>query len=248
MTVRPHVSRRGWRPVPAGIAGSGGGARRAVAALALANLIGNRWIPSVAYVPWNVAVATGLVAMARRAGSGVEDLGLARDAFGRSLRAGGAGAAAVGVLYAVLAVTGRGGALLRDSRLTTLDRRSALVHLLVRIPIGTALAEEVMFRSALPALLASDRRPSWLPGVAASALFGLWHVLPSNDRSRANAVPDASSSSLREIAATVGATAIAGALLDLARRRTGHLAAPVVLHTAANAFGFVAVRLVDGRR
>lgn len=219
-----------------------------MATLAAANLIGNRLIPSVAYVPWNLAVAAGLLGLARRAGNGVEDLGLDRGALGRGLRAGVAGASAVGVSYAVLAATERGGALLHDSRLTDLDRRSALVHLLVRIPIGTALAEEVMFRSALPALLASDRRPPWFPGMLASALFGLWHVLPSQDRSRANSAAGAPGPSVGGIASTVGVTAVAGALLDMARRRTGHLATPFVLHAATNAFGFVAVRLVDKRR
>jgi membrane protease YdiL (CAAX protease family) len=132
----------------------------------------------------------------------------------------------------------------RDDRVTSLGTTSARAHLLLRIPLGTALAEEVAFRGVLPAMLASPRRPAWLPGALASLLFGLWHVLPSRDLVQRNA-------GLRRVLApaprgavvlAVGITALAGGVLQALRKRTGHLVAPFTVHLATNVLGFLAAR------
>src|SRR4029450_7903746 len=82
-----------------------------------------------------------------------------------------------------------------DTRATSLSGAALLWHLLVRIPLGTALLEEVAFRGVVYAMV--ERRRGVRGGgvgsavrlgvVGSSLLFGLWHVLPSLGLRRANA-------------------------------------------------------------
>ncbi|HEX2153388.1 MAG TPA: hypothetical protein VHL52_05365, partial [Acidimicrobiia bacterium] len=133
-----------------------GGVTGALALLAVSNLATNRWLPRSAYVPWNLGMAAGLVVMARSAGLGIEDLGLDPRRLRKGARTGAVGVGMVGLGYATLLTSGWAEALLHDERLTSLSPRDALWHLLVRIPLGTVLAEEIAFRSVLPALLRSS--------------------------------------------------------------------------------------------
>lgn len=216
----------------------------AVGALTVSNVMSNRVLPDAAYVPWNLAVAAGLVALARGVGCRDEDLGLARADLGRGVRWGASLAAAVAGVQAGAWASARGRHAFDDRRVTDLDPAAARFQALVRIPLGTALAEEVVFRGVLPALFSSSRRP-WLPALASSALFGLWHVLPSQAlvlqnqgaghlaaRAGVGVVP----------AVTVATMATAGAALYEVRRRGRHLAAPVLVHLAVNLAGFVGAR------
>lgn len=222
-----------------------GGVTGALALLAVSNLATNRWLPRSAYVPWNLGMAAGLVVMARSAGLGIEDLGLDPRRLRKGARTGAVGVGMVGLGYATLLTSGWAEALLHDERLTSLSPRDALWHLLVRIPLGTVLAEEIAFRSVLPALLrSSPLSPAATPFVT-SLLFGLWHVLPSRDQSRANG-NEGSRSAQAWVA--VAATALGGGLLHRVRVRTGHVAAPIALHLASNAFGLLAVRITGSRR
>src|SRR6266508_2931635 len=58
---------------------------------------------------------------------------------------------------------------------------------LVRIPLGTALLEETLFRGVLLGL-GLRRWPRRVAVAWSSALFGLWHVLPSGGLSGYNPV------------------------------------------------------------
>jgi membrane protease YdiL (CAAX protease family) len=92
--------------------------------------------------------------------------------------------------------------------------RAALWAVLVVIPLGTVLPEELAFRGLLLALL--ERRHGVVTAtVASSGLFGLWHVLASLGGGAANAaIADvvgavAAGTGIRVIA-TVGFTSLAG--------------------------------------
>ena len=112
----------------------------------------------------------------------------------------------------------------------------------VRIPFGTALSEELIFRGAVLALL-ERRHPPFAAAAITSALFGLWHVLPALDSIAANAPDrDAPADSLSTVAGTVMTTAAAGAAFAWLRRRSGSILAPAILHAAMNAGGFIAIR------
>lgn len=221
-----------------------------VAALGLSNVMTNRVLPDATYVPWNLTVAAGLVSMARRAGCSDEELGLDRRYLGPGARLGAGLAAAVVVAHAAAWTSTRGRAAFDDRRVTELDTGQARYHALVRIPLGTALAEEVFFRGVLPAVLASPRHPS-LARWGSSGLFGLWHVLPSQllagrnqraGRLAARAGPAAL------VSLAVAGTAVAGVALHEARRRGRHLVAPVLVHLAINLSGFLGARALRSER
>jgi uncharacterized protein len=95
--------------------------------------------------------------------------------------------------------------------------------ILFRIPVGTVVAEELIFRGAFDAV-----SPTWSP-----IFFGLWHIHP------ARAAGDS-------VVGTVAGTFSAGLLFSWLRRRSGSVLAPALLHYAVNASGAVlAVRARD---
>lgn len=118
----------------------------------------------------------------------------------------------------------------------------ALLSALVVIPVGTVLLEEVAFRSVLWGML-SRHMTTWRVLLVSSALFGLWHVLPSLHLASANqGVNDAvsgagASASMLVVFATVAFTALGGVVAGELRRRSGSLLASVGMHWATNALG-----------
>jgi uncharacterized protein len=108
---------------------------------------------------------------------------------------------------------------------------------LVRIPLETALAEEVIFRGVLLALGLRSRSRGWAI-VTSSVLFGLWHVVPRLGAPARDAYgrPDASAT-----AAVFATTAIAGAGFAWLRLRAGSVLAPVLAHAALNMAAFAGV-------
>lgn len=192
--------------------------------------------------------ATGLlmtgsaVALARRAGHG-DELGTHADALRSGAMVGSAGALVVAAgIGAALAV--RSEAML-DDRPLSMSGPQARRYVLVHIPLGTVVPEEVVFRGALPALLRGPRTPAWVPAAVSSLLFGLWHVLPFQALRRHNRstseVADRYGDAVTLSVHTAAMTA-AGAALYEARRRAGHLLAPALIHYAANALGFLGAR------
>jgi CAAX protease family protein len=110
---------------------------------------------------------------------------------------------------------------------------------LVRIPWGTVLWEEVAFRGVLLASL--SRLVSVRTATAMSAaVFGIWHVRPTLSALAANNV--AGGPVLRAVAVVLGClfTGVAGGLFAWLRLRSGSLLAPGLLHLAANALGTLA--------
>ncbi|OZF05607.1 CPBP family intramembrane metalloprotease [Rhodococcus sp. 14-2686-1-2] len=86
---------------------------------------------------------------------------------------------------------------------------------LFRIPIGTVVTEELVFRAVF-----DDVSPSLSP-----VFFGLWHIHP------ARAAGDS-------VLGTVAGTFLAGVLFSWLRRRGGVLA-PMLLHYGVNASGAI---------
>jgi membrane protease YdiL (CAAX protease family) len=125
-----------------------------------------------------------------------------------------------------------------DARASGLSGAAVLWRALVRVPLGTALLEEVAFRGVLYALLAR-RYGVRAAVVASSLLFGLWHVLPSLGLRDANAVvgglfgPGPLGAVAAVLAAVVG-TGAAGVVFCELRRRSGSLLAPLALHGSLN--------------
>ena len=223
------------------------GATRAVglvlAALAVA-LVVERAVGG-AHLAVGLGLAACLLAVARAAGLTAADLGLARSAWPAGLRWGAAAAALVAAAYAVAYLLvpvrqalpeGEGGL-----------GRAALWAVLVVIPLGTVVPEELAFRGLLLALLGRGR------GVLAatllsSGLFGLWHVVAALGGGAANAAiadvvgGDAAGTAVR-VAVTVVSTSVAGVVLCWLRLRSGSLLAPVLAHWTVNGLGVIVAML-----
>jgi membrane protease YdiL (CAAX protease family) len=130
----------------------------------------------------------------------------------------------------------------RDERIVGAGTLQAAHQLLVHIPLTTAASEELMFRGALDAILARGREPRTASLISAG-LFGAWHILPALDRSLANpGVQHVHSGSKAKktmvVVAVCGVTAASGVALSWLRIRSGSVAAPILVHYAANAGGF----------
>jgi membrane protease YdiL (CAAX protease family) len=154
--------------------GSGRAVGLVIVALAVAKGV-DRAVPG-AHVAVGLGLIACLVAIARAQGLTTADLGLARSGWPAGLRWGATAAALVGTAYALAYVTGPVQEALPDGEGGL--GRTALWTVLVVIPLGTVLPEELAFRGLLLALL--GRRYGLLAAsLLSSGLFGLWHVVPS---------------------------------------------------------------------
>ncbi|MGH2790877.1 MAG: CPBP family intramembrane glutamic endopeptidase [Actinomycetota bacterium] len=190
----------------------------------------------------NLASAMSLTAFALRTGCTAAELGLDRTDLRRGLKTGSiAGACcSVGIgLAAALPSTRR---FFLDARLRGMSRRKTLYHASLRIPVATALAEEIMFRSALHALFAREHSLrttlSWT-----SFLFGLWHILPTLDTFEGNPassiVQNPGRARLMAAVGVTGTTAGAGLFFSFLRLRSRSVAAAVITHAAINIVALV---------
>jgi CAAX protease family protein len=200
--------------------------------------VGRNHLARRARIPANVAAAAALVGIARVAGVRGAELGLDPARLGRGVREGLLAATPLAAATAAVLGVPQTRRLLADEEITATSPGEAVFETLVRIPIETALAEEVAFRGVLLALGLRARPRGW--AVAMSSLcFGLWHVRPNRGpvarHAGANGAP----------ASTIGevvVTGVAGAGLAWLRLRSESLAAPIVAHAAVNMVAFAGLR------
>lgn len=208
-----------------------------ILAVAYNNLI-NRWGPfhGAAYVPVNLAFAA-VVTIPSVFVLSAASIGLQGDP---------GDLVAPVVLVAAFAVVVVGLASSRyahriaDRRVAGMHGAALAFYVLVRIPIGTAVTEELIFRGVLFAAWEAAGASELGAAVASSVAFGLWHVAPTVIGLRIND-PDASRQKLR--AAVIGAvllTTIAGLGLTWLRVWSGGLVAPIALHAGVNSVGALA--------
>jgi membrane protease YdiL (CAAX protease family) len=213
-------------------------------ALTAYNLAQNLIIPERAYVPANLAMAAGLVALARRSDLSFEAMGLGRGQLRKGFLVGSAVGGSMAAAIA-LAASGRFDRWFLDERARGHGRGESAYRVAVRFPIGTALFEEVAFRGVLDGLL---RRSAGDPAAraATAAAFGAWHLVPTfrffPDMGAARGAP--SSVKQRTLAALSGAilTGLSGFGFTVLRERTGSVAAPWLVHSAVNASSYLSAR------
>lgn len=192
---------------------------------AYGNAIAFAGFPQPVYVLVNLAAAGAVVLAARRAGSGLstDELGLGRASVRPGARWGLVQALVVGALVAA-------GLALAPERFPTqgvpADRASLAFDLLVRIPLGTALAEEVLFRGVLFGAWTTVRSTG-VAVLVTSAAFGLWHIGPT-------VVTLGEDVTVAKVAGAVAFTFVLGVILARGRVRTGGIWGPAIAHTAAN--------------
>jgi membrane protease YdiL (CAAX protease family) len=119
-----------------------------------------------------------------------------------------------------------------------------LSMLLFRIPIGTAVFEEIAFRGLLLAMLLQVTSPTWAIAWS-SIVFGLWHIAPTMAVLRTNGMEPMSLPGLRAVVGAVLVTTVAGVLLAWLRLASGSLLAPILAHWAANGFGLLAAAVTE---
>jgi membrane protease YdiL (CAAX protease family) len=222
---------RAWSPIAA-----------TVLALVAINVANNRLLPRSAYVPFCISMAIALIAFARRVdGRSWAELGLAREDLGSGLRWGGAIIAGMVGLYLVAFVLPPTRDLFLDDRVRTMTTSSVLASAFIRVPFGTVLLEEVAFRGVLLAQLAARTRRAVAIGIS-SALFGLWHVLPSIGFESVNPVAEDTIGGLPGWVTVVGSvlfTAASGVVFCWLRDRSRSLLAPMALHWGTNSLGYL---------
>ena len=214
----------------------------AVGFLAAVNVAGNLWLPSWSYLPVNLAAVILLLGIGRRGGAGPEELGLRRDRLGRGLAAGILVALAVAAVIALAAAIPATRGFFEDERAGGVAVGGLMYQVLLRIPLGTALFEEVAFRGVLLGLglrLWSTTRAVWV----SSLLFGLWHVLPALSVADQNDAVTGAPPAL-VMAGAVATTVVAGLMFAVVRLRARHLVAVVLMHAATNSLAFTAAWLV----
>lgn len=204
-----------------------------------------RVVPHVLYVPVNLAAAGAAVAAVRAARVSWRDLGLARDRLWSGVKLGLLTVVPIAAVVAVGLALPWTREFFRDRNIVGASTATALFEGLVRIPFGTALAEELIFRGALLGLYLQRHRP-WVAVLMSSAVFGVWHVLPTLGSLRTNPGAAAASGVLSQygaVGAVVVATGLAGAVFCALRLRSGSVLAPWLTHAALNGVAYGASRI-----
>jgi uncharacterized protein len=241
LQVRPAVSHRARRRRLWALTA-------AIGALTISNVMSNRILPSWAYVPWNLAMAFVLLGIAYRGGAGPVAVGLGIRHWHRPVGVGLLLAGGTALLFALGMALPTTQAAFIDSRIGNADVAQMLWVVLIQIPLGTVVLEEVAFRGVLPALMGASPaiRWRWGPVLGASVLFGLWHILPSIGIDDANAAVGSAlghnvwlTTSLAVLAMTV-----AGVALCLLARLGKGIKTTMLLHWATNSLGFFAAWLL----
>jgi uncharacterized protein len=224
------------------------GRRKAVAFAASTALLLGAWnnvviirLPGypASYVPGNVAATALLLTVARAVGITWQELGFDSRRLREGLRYGGLDSAVVAAGYTIGLTVPAIRPLLQDARVAGADGGAIAYQVLIRIPLGTVLWEEVAFRGVLLAALLRVLPLRTAIG-ASAAIFGFWHIRPTLSATAANDLADGLPG--RTAAVLVGCvlTAAAGVLFTWLRTRSGGLLAPVLLHAATNCLGMLA--------
>ncbi len=203
-------------------------------------------MPAALYVPTNLATAAVVVFIAMRLVTPY-DMGWTNWAKGARW---GLVVTVIGLgVYLVALVTPGLTELYNDSRVDDGIPR-LFYEVFIRIPLGTVLLEEVAFRGALPAVF--EKHGSRMHAVVmSSVLFGLWHVLPSLSLADVNPVFEGLlgtglAGKLGGVAIAVVGTFLVGLWLCFLRYRSGSILAPIIVHTASNAGGYILAFLFGG--
>jgi membrane protease YdiL (CAAX protease family) len=193
--------------------------------------------------------ALGLAVSAHGLGADARDLGCDRRDLASGLRVGAAAAGAIVAVTAAARGLDRTGAGFRDARVTDASRAEAAVQLFVRIPLATALVEELVFRGVILGLglREGDRRRALL---VSSVAFGLWHIgsalHPARQAATVAAVGHERAARPAVVLGDVVATTIGGLGFGWLRLRSASIVAPTLAHAALNGSAYLATRL--GRR
>ena len=202
--------------------------------------------PDRASLPIGIAGAGLLLFIARRSGLSWAYLGLGTGTMRPGIRTGVMAVGVIAIPLVLMAAIPATRDFLADDRFVGIGALEMLYETLVRIPIGTALAEEVAFRGVLLGMLLVWMTPR-AAVLVSSTLFGLWHVLPALDAIESNPAGDIVSGgfgTVVEVGVQVMVTGLAGVGFAWLRARSGSVLAPALAHWALNGTAYAAGWLV----
>jgi membrane protease YdiL (CAAX protease family) len=217
-----------------------------VALTGYANVVANEILDSLWYIPFNLAILGVAIAIARHAGVTWVDMGMWRERYRQGIQLGLLVMAAIGVIMLVGVAIPSTREFFIDDRVIGESTGVIMFNAFVRIPIATAFYEEMLFRGVLFGMFARKWAPLWA-GLASSALFGLWHILPTLDTLETNPAGEMFDGALGiavAALAAVASTAFVGLGFLWLRLRANSTLAPVLAHIATNSFALLAAWVV----
>ncbi|HXH83150.1 MAG TPA: CPBP family intramembrane glutamic endopeptidase [Candidatus Tectomicrobia bacterium] len=187
--------------------------------------------PGALRVWTNAALLVLMLTAARARGYGLDELGLRPSRLLRGFTLGfaaGLALAVVPVAFIALAplVTGEP---VENEGITSLSGPELALRLGVRVPIGTALFEEAVFRGVLYAMaLRAGGERAALVGTA--LVFALWHTAITSMTVAESGVVDARALVALGVALSLAGLFAGGVIFAWLRWRTGSIGAAVGLH------------------
>lgn len=187
---------------------------------------------------WNPIITALMVLYAAIRPGGLDAIGLRRQGIGKSLL----GGAGLGLALSIPPLFFFYKPILLDTPMeygpiTRLTRRQLLKNVLVEVPIGIALLEELAFRGLMYAAIRRTFSAKW--AIVGSAIgFAGWHLTVTatsaaqTNISTAARLPTFLRPFIQPIAVIGGmlTTGIAGMTFGYLRHRTGNLAGPILAH------------------
>lgn len=210
-----------------------------------------RFVPKRWYALTNILTAAGSLMYALLVGASWQDLGLDVHNLMRGMLVG--VGISIPIIIGIVSVAAiplfRN--LFSDGPSKHKSSRMTVFELVLRIPFGTALSEEVIFRSVLLGLLLSTYSTFWAV-VLSSMLFGVWHIIPtlntlSNNDSFSELIDEQRHRRIGYLVLTILVTMAAGAGLSWLRIWTGSVITPWIVHTCINSVavlsGFLVIKI-----
>ena len=200
-------------------------------------------LQAATYVPLNLAVSVLLIAWAYKgAGLSLAQIGIRLDTAKNSAVWGLFLGLAIGLptFLVICLARPRLGIAATSEAASIASLSQLLIRILIMIPLGTVVLEEIAFRGVLPQLfLRGLSQPVAI--LMANLVFGAWHI-GLYVRTMGLAKPPAQSSiagfALLALAAIMG-----GILMGLLRSRTANLIGPMIAHWIINALAVIALSL-----
>jgi membrane protease YdiL (CAAX protease family) len=235
-------SRSWWRSRPSEPRPGLGVVTAVAAALAAYSIAAATVLDGAGRVGTALLLVAGLTVIARRAGIGLTEIGFTNVREG--LRWGLAFGVPLAVAIVLLSLVRLPEDPFASGPYGQMSVWEVLFRAAIRIPIGTALFEEYLFRGLLLALLLRRSTPVQAL-VVSSLLFGAWHIPLALTNADAGG-PLHHASVILPV--TFAVTFAAGALLAWLRIRSGSLLAPFLVHALVNSTALVAAHLAMGGR
>ncbi len=212
------------------------------AALIVINIVNNRVAPQTHYLLWAFVGSVVLLAIGLLDGNDFTDMGLGFSYLLPGLIWASTSIVGVTLVYLIGSIFKKTREAFADDRIGSLSGGRLLFQLLVEVPLGTVLLEEIAFRAVLFSMLA--RRFDLTTTIVISAIvFGLWHILPSfgtheDNPALGSVVGSGRRGNIWAILASVLTTTLAGVLFTVMRIFSGSVLAPMGFHWATNGLGY----------